>query len=40
LITDPTPFSPWDMFRSYREAEWVATIDPLLARFPGEPAPG
>jgi peptide deformylase len=39
-VEDPTTFCTWEMFRAYREAEWVATIEPLLARFPGEPAPG
>ena len=39
-VEDPTSLCTWEMFRAYREAEWVATIEPLLARFPGEPAPG
>ena len=38
-VTDTTTFCTWEMFRAYREAEWVATIEPLLGRFPGEPAP-
>ena len=39
-VTDPTTFCTWEMFRTYREQEWVETIAPLIARFPGEPAPG
>ena len=38
-VTDTTTFCTWEMFRSYREAEWVATIESLLARFPGESGP-
>jgi peptide deformylase len=38
-VKDPTSLCTGAMFRAYRQAEWVATIEPLLARFPGEPAP-
>ncbi len=39
-VENPTTFCTWEMFRAHREEEWVASIEPLLARFPGEPAPG
>lgn len=39
-VDDPTTLCTWEMFRAYREADWVAAVEPLLARFPGEPAPG
>ena len=35
-VTDPTTFCTWEMFRAHREDEWVASIEPLLERFPGE----
>lgn len=35
-VEDPTTFCTWEMFRTYRQATWVQTIQPLLARFPGE----
>ncbi|MEO5632656.1 peptide deformylase, partial [Gaiella sp.] len=38
-VTDPTTLCTWEMFRAHREEEWVASIEPLLARFPGEQAP-
>ena len=39
-VTDPTTLCTWEMFHAYREEEWVASIDSLLVRFPGEPVPG
>ncbi len=35
-VQDATTFCTWEMFRSYREESWVASIEHLLARFPGE----
>jgi peptide deformylase len=35
-VQDPTTFCTWEMFRTYREASWVRSIEHLLARFPGE----
>jgi peptide deformylase len=35
-VHDPTTFCTWAMFRTYRQEEWVESIQPLLARFPGE----
>lgn len=35
-VEDPTTLCTWEMFRAYREEAWVATIQPLLARYPGE----
>ncbi len=39
-VDDPTTLCTWEMFRTYREEEWVASIQPLLERFPGESKPG
>ncbi len=39
-VEDPTTLCTWEMFRAHREQEWVASIEPLITRFPGEPAPG
>jgi peptide deformylase len=39
-VTDPTTLCTWEMFRTYREEEWLDSIQPLLDRFPGEPTPG
>jgi len=39
-VTDPTTLCTWEMFRAHREENWLASIEQLLARFPGEPAPG
>jgi len=36
-VHDPTTFCTWAMFRTYHEEAWVESIQPLLARFPGEP---
>jgi len=36
-IEDPTTLCTWEMFRTYRQDAWVASIEPLLERFPGEP---
>jgi peptide deformylase len=35
-VDDPTTFCTWEMFRAHREEEWVASVQPLLDRFPGE----
>ena len=35
-VTDPTTLCTWEMFRAHREANWLASIRPLLDRFPGE----
>ena len=35
-VQDATTFCTWEMFRSYHEESWVASIEHLLARFPGE----
>jgi len=35
-VEDPTTLCTWEMFRTYRQREWVASIQPLLDRFPGE----
>lgn len=37
-VEDPTTLCTWEMFRAYRQEAWVRTIQPLLERFPGEPA--
>ena len=37
-VDDPTTICTWEMFRTYREEEWIASIQPLLERFPGESA--
>jgi peptide deformylase len=39
-VEDMTTLCTWEMFRAHREEEWVASIEPLLARFPGEEEPG
>ncbi len=36
-VEDPTTLCTWEMFRTYRQDAWVARIQPLLERFPGEP---
>ena len=36
-VEDPTTLCSWEMFRTYRQDAWVASIEPLLERFPGEP---
>ena len=36
-VEDPTTLCTWEMFRTYRQDAWVASIEPLLERFPGEP---
>ena len=36
-VDDPTTLCTWEMFRAYRQDAWVESIEPLLARFPGEP---
>jgi peptide deformylase len=38
-VEDRTTLCTWEMFRAYREAEWVESIQPLLTRFPGEQEP-
>ena len=35
-VEDPTTLCTWDMFRAYREADWLETVRQLLGRFPGE----
>ena len=35
-VEDPTTLCTWEMFRAYRQKEWVQSIRPLLERFPGE----
>jgi peptide deformylase len=35
-VTDTTTFCTWAMFRAHREEQWVASINTLLDRFPGE----
>jgi peptide deformylase len=35
-VEDPTTLCTWEMFRAYRQEEWVESIQPLLDRFPGE----
>ena len=37
-VEDPTTLCTWEMFRAYRQDAWVESIQPLLERFPGEPA--
>ena len=37
-VEDPTTLCSWEMFRTYRQDAWVASIEPLLERFPGEPS--
>ena len=37
-VEDPTTLCTWEMFRTYRQDAWVASIQPLLERFPGEPS--
>ena len=39
-VADPTTLCTWEMFRTYREEAWIASIKPMLARFPGEREPG
>ena len=39
-VEDPASLCTWEMFRAYREEQWLASVEPLLDRFPGEPAPG
>ena len=39
-VDDPTTLCTWEMFRAYRQEAWVQTIQPLLARFPGERVAG
>jgi peptide deformylase len=36
-VEDTTTFCTWEMFREHRQAAWLASIRPLLERFPGEP---
>ena len=36
-VEDPTTLCTWEMFRTYRQDAWLASIEPLLERFPGEP---
>ena len=35
-VEDPTTLCTWEMFRAHRQEAWVASIQPLLERFPGE----
>jgi peptide deformylase len=35
-VEDCTTLCTWEMFRAYREQEWVESIQSLLTRFPGE----
>lgn len=36
-VTDPTTLCTWEMFRAYREEQWIMSVRPLLDRFPDEP---
>ena len=36
-VDDPTTLCTWEMFRAHRQDAWVESIQPLLARYPGEP---
>ena len=35
-VEDPTTLCTWEMFRTHRQDAWVASIQSLLDRFPGE----
>ncbi len=35
-VGDPTTLCTWEMFHTYRQDAWVASIQPLLERFPSE----
>ena len=35
-VEDPTTLCTWEMFRTYRQDAWLASIEPVLERFPGE----
>jgi len=35
-VDDPATLCTWEMFRTYRQDAWVASIRPLLEQFPGE----
>ena len=37
-VEDPSTLCTWEMFRAYRQDEWLESIRPLLERFPGEEA--
>ena len=39
-VADPTTLCTWEMFRVHREEDWVASVEQLLVRFPGEEPPG
>ena len=39
-VDDLTSLCTWEMFRVYRQEEWVESIQPLLHRFPGETETG
>ena len=35
-VEDPTTLCTWEMFRRFRQDAWLASVAPLLERFPGE----
>ena len=35
-VEDPATLCTWEMFRAYRQDAWVASVQGLLERFPGE----
>ncbi len=35
-VEDPSTLCTWQMFREYRQQTWLESIQPLLARYPGE----
>jgi peptide deformylase len=37
-VEDPATFCTWEMFRAYRQDDWLASVREILDRFPGEPA--
>jgi len=37
-VEDPATLCTWEMFRAHRQDAWVASIQGLLERFPGEQA--
>ncbi len=37
-VDDPATLCTWEMFRAYRQQDWLESVQHLLDRFPGEPA--
>ena len=35
-LEDPTTLCTWEMFQQFRPDAWLASVAPLLERFPGE----